>query len=56
MPKLDLSDAEFSKLQSGCRASDPCKVTFRGVLSDFQISGDAPTSLKFSEVTIVSAG
>jgi len=56
MPKLELSPTEFDKLTKGCGASDPCKVTFTGVLSDFQISGDAPTSLKFSDVTIVSAG
>lgn len=56
MPKLELSSGEYDKLTKGCGASEPCKVTFTGVLSDFQISGDAPTSLKFSDVTIVSAG
>jgi hypothetical protein len=55
MPKLDLAPAEFAKLEAGCGKSDPCDVTFQGVLSNLEISGDSPTNLRFSDVKIVSA-
>jgi hypothetical protein len=55
MPRLELSAAEYAKLEAGCGKAEPCNVTFQGVLSDLEISGDSPTNLRFSDVKIVSA-
>jgi hypothetical protein len=55
MPQLTFAPSEFAKLEASCGESDRCELTFQGTLSELMVSPDLPTSLRFTDVRIVSA-
>jgi hypothetical protein len=44
MPQLELSAAEYDKLDRACGAAEPCRVQFQGTLRDLSVSAEQPTS------------
>ena len=55
LPALQMSSAEFAKLEASCGRAEQCELTFEGTLSDLAISGELPTSMRFSNVRVLSA-
>jgi hypothetical protein len=53
MPQLELSPAEFAKLDRQCGAAAQCQVTFEGTLAEITASAEQPTALRFSNVRVL---
>jgi len=55
MPALAFAPGEFEKVLAGCGAAEQCELEVEGKLAELNVSPEAPTSLKFSEVRVVRA-
>jgi hypothetical protein len=55
MPRLDFAPGQFAKLVAACGATPTCEVTFEGDLAQLVVSDELPTSLRFTNVSIVTA-
>jgi hypothetical protein len=55
MPALALASGEWSKIESGCGNAAQCELVIEGTVGDLEVSGDLPTSLKLTDVHVVSA-
>jgi hypothetical protein len=55
MPALAFAPGEFAKVEAGCGAAEQCELEFEGKLDELNVSGELPTSLRFSDVRVVRA-
>src|SRR5262245_36934827 len=55
LPRLELTPAQFEKLDTSCGKAERCELTFEGTLSELTVSPDLPTSLRFTNVKVVAA-
>ena len=53
VPGLRFAPGEFAKIDVGCSGSEQCQLEIVGTL-DLVVSPELPTSLKFSDVHVVS--
>jgi len=55
MPALAFAPGEFQKVLSGCGAAEQCTLELDFKLDQLNVSAEAPTSMRFSDVRVVSA-
>ncbi len=55
LPALQMSPAEFAKVEASCGTSEQCELVIQGTLSSLALSPEMPTSVRFADVKIVSA-
>jgi hypothetical protein len=55
LPALELTDAEMAKIAAGCGEHDQCELVVEGTLSELALSAELPTSVRFSDVRVISA-
>jgi hypothetical protein len=55
LPALEFAAGQFDKLTAACAGSTLCSVTFEGELTELVVSVDLPTSLRFTNVAVVTA-
>lgn len=55
LPSLELGPIEMAKIDAGCGGADQCELEFEGTLTDLAVSGEMPTSLRFSGVRVIRA-
>jgi hypothetical protein len=55
LPSLAFAPGQFDKLTASCGGAVLCTVTFEGELTELAASMDLPTSLRFTDVSIVTA-
>jgi hypothetical protein len=55
LPALAFAPGEFQKVVSGCGAAEQCTLELDFRLDQLNVSAEAPTSMKFSDVRVVSA-
>jgi len=55
LPALEFAPGQFDKLTAACGDASICEVTFAGDLTELAVSDDLPTSLRFTDVTVVTA-
>jgi hypothetical protein len=56
LPALELSDAEMAKIDRGCGEREQCELVVEGTLTELALSGELPTSVRFSDVQVIRAG
>jgi hypothetical protein len=55
LPALELSAAEYAKIEAGCGDADQCQLELDFKVRELNVSGDMPTSMRFSEVKVIAA-
>ena len=55
LPALEFAPGQFDKLTAACGAATRCQVTFEGALSELNVDLELPTSLRFTDVHVVTA-
>ena len=55
MPALAFAPGEFGKLEAACGQAMQCELEFEGKLDELVVSPDLPTSMRFSDVRVVTA-
>lgn len=55
MPALEFAPGQFDKLVAACGTTPTCELTFEGDLTRLSVSEELPTSLRFTNVSIVTA-
>jgi len=55
LPALEMSAAEFAKVESSCGAAEQCELKIEGTLSELVLSPELPTSVRFADVRVLSA-
>jgi len=55
LPALEFAPGQFDKLAAACGAAPRCQVTFEGALSELNVDLELPTSLRFTDVRVVTA-
>jgi len=52
LPAVEFAPGQFAALQAACKGQPQCKITIEGTLAQLDVSGEMPTKLRFSNVTI----
>jgi hypothetical protein len=55
LPRLEFAAGQYDRLAAACGAAAQCELTFTGDLVELEGSEDVPTSLRFTNVTVVAA-
>ena len=55
LPALDLSPIEYAKIEAGCGKAEQCQLELDFKVRELNVSGDLPTSMRFSEVKVIGA-
>ncbi len=55
LPTLRFAPGQFAALEARCGGQDLCEVTIEGKLEKLQVSGELPTNLELTGVTVVDA-
>jgi hypothetical protein len=55
LPTLELSPSEYAKIEAGCGNAEQCQVELDFNVRELNVSGDLPTSMRFSEVNVIAA-
>jgi len=55
LPTLKFAPGQFAALEARCGGKELCDVTIEGKLEKLQVSGELPTNLELTGVTIVDA-
>ncbi len=55
LPALEMTAAEFAKVEASCGSAEQCELVIEGTLSELALSGEMPTNVRFADVTVVSA-
>jgi len=55
LPRLELAPREYAKIESGCGKADQCQLELDFKVRELNVSGDMPTSMRFSEVKVIAA-
>ena len=55
LPGLTMTPDQFAKIEAGCGKAIECELTFEGTLSQLTVSPEMPTSLKFTDVSVLKA-
>jgi hypothetical protein len=55
LPGLELSPVEYAKIEAGCGKADQCQLELDFNVRELTVSGDQPTSMRFSEVKVIAA-
>jgi hypothetical protein len=55
LPTLRFAPGQFAALEARCGGRDLCEVTIEGKLEKLQVSGEQPTNLELTGVTVVDA-
>lgn len=55
LPALEFAPGQFAKLTAACGDATRCQLTFEGALTDLEVDLETPTSLRFTDVHIVTA-
>ena len=55
LPELELAPSEYAKILAGCGAADQCQLQIDFKVHELNVSGDMPTSMRFSDVKVIGA-
>jgi hypothetical protein len=55
MPALEMTSVQYTKLASACGDAEQCQVELEFTMRELDVSGDLPTSMKFSDVKVIRA-
>lgn len=55
LPALELTPSEYGVILAGCGAADQCQLEIDFKLHELNVSGDMPTSMRFSDVHVIRA-
>lgn len=55
LPALELTAAEFAKVEASCGTAEQCELVIEGTLSELALSAELPTSVRFADVRVISA-
>ncbi len=55
LPTLRFAPGQFAALEARCGGQDLCEVTIEGKLEKLQVSGELPTNLELTGVTVVDS-
>ncbi|HUS33282.1 MAG TPA: hypothetical protein VMZ53_32490 [Kofleriaceae bacterium] len=55
LPSLELSTSEYAKIEAGCGDAEQCQLELDFKVRELDVSGDMPTSMRFSEVKVIGA-
>ena len=55
LPALSFAPGQFEALDARCGGNDLCEVTIEGKLEELSVSGELPTNLELTGVTVVGA-
>lgn len=55
LPALEMTAAEFAKVEVSCGTAEQCELVIEGTLSDLALSPEMPTNVRLADVRVVSA-
>ena len=55
LPALELSPGEYAKIEAGCGSAEQCQLELEFNVRELNVSGDLPTSMRFSDVKVIAA-
>ncbi|HSK02460.1 MAG TPA: hypothetical protein VK932_14505 [Kofleriaceae bacterium] len=55
LPTLRFAPGQFAALEARCGGKELCEVTIEGKLEKLQVSGEQPTNLELTGVTVIDA-
>ena len=55
LPALEMSAAEFAKVEASCGTAAQCELVIEGTLRELALSAELPTAVRFADVRVVSA-
>lgn len=55
LPALEMTTAEFAKVEAGCGTAESCELVIEGTLRELALSAELPTNVRFADVRILSA-
>jgi hypothetical protein len=55
LPTLELTPSEYAVIVAGCGRAEQCQLEIDFKVDELNVSGDLPTSMRFSDVKVVQA-